>query len=424
MKHSHQKNFYHWANGSVVIYIRGNGIEKFLNLVMQEQIEIREICWQNEELVTAKVPWYSLGKLRHLARRSKCHFRVYRKSGLPLFILKMKRRQALVIGTFLFAVVVYMASFIPLQVEVESPEPLTTVRFEEIISLADEKGIQPYRSTWFMDFHEAEEYILRQQSALSWVGIRSERGKIIISVVERKLADQEESDLLFGNILAEKDGMVDHILVRRGTAAVEKGSTVIAGQPLVWGNNGQQRLAADAIIQARVWYQGFGECSRIETSSLLTGEEEISVALRRGQGKSLLLWGKKEAPYELCHEEEQVYPLTIWGRWQLPVSGVITSYAQEEAVTTERSSEEALAEAIARGKMEAQKKVPAAAEVLNEHVRIIAKGPDLFQVQVTLEVREDIGVFVPLAPEDQVQLELLPETEEDGENGADVAPVE
>ena len=216
------KNFYRWANGSVVIFIHGAGIEKFLNLVMQEQIEIREICWQNEELVSAKVSWYSLGRLRHLARRSKCRFRVYRKSGLPLFLLRMKRRQALVAGTFLFAAVVYMASFIPLQVEVESPEPLTTVRFEDVISLAAEKGIQPYRSTWFMDFHEAEAHILRGQPALSWVGIHSERGKVIISVVERKMADTEESDLLFGNILAGKDGLVDHILVRRGTAAVER----------------------------------------------------------------------------------------------------------------------------------------------------------------------------------------------------------
>lgn len=411
MKNSHQKNFYQWANGSVTILIHGAGIEKFLNLVMQEQIEIREICWQNEELVSAKVPWYSLGRLRHLARRSRCRFRIYRKSGLPLFLLRMKRRQALVAGTFLFAAVVYMVSFIPLRVEVESPEPLTTVRFEDVISLAAEKDIRPYRSTWFMDFHEAEAYILREQSALSWVGIRSERGKIIISVVERKMADSDESDLLFGNILAGKDGLVDHILVRKGTAAVAKGSTVTAGQPLVWGNNGQQRLAADAIIQARVWYQGFGECSRVETSYRLTGEDTTSFAIDSGKGKSLLLWGKKDSPYELCHEEAKSYPFTLWGNWQLPISGVVTNYAEEEAVHTERSSDDALAAAITRGKMEAQKKVPASAEILNEHVRIIAKGPDLYQAQVTLEVREDIGVFVPLAPEDQVQLELPPEEE-------------
>ncbi len=412
MKYSRQKKFYQWFNGSVTIYIQGNGVEKFLNLVMQEQMEISEICWRNEVLVSAKVPWYSLGKLRHIARRSKCRFRISGKSGLPLFLLRMKRRQALVAGTFVFAVLVYLASFVPLRVEVESPEPLTTVRFEDVIALAEESGIKPYRSTWFMDFHSAEEHILRGQSALSWVGIRSERGKVIISVVERKLANQEESDLLFGNILAGKDGLVDYILVRRGTAAVEKGSTVISGQPLVWGNNGQQRLAADAIIQARVWYQGFGECSRVETGYRLTGEETSSFALRNGQGKSLLLWGKKESPYEICHREDTVVPLVIWQQWQLPVSGVITDFAQEEAVVTERSSDDALAEAVARGKMEARKKVPAQGEILNEYVRIISRGPDLYQAQVTLEVQEDIGVFVPLPPEDQIQLEPIPMEEE------------
>ena len=113
----------------------------------------------------------------------------------------------------------------------------------------------------------------------------------------------------------------------------------------------------------------------------------------------------------MCHEEERDYPLTVWGQWRLPIDGIVTSYAQEETVHSERSSDEALKEAIARGKMEAQKKVPAQAEVLNEHVRVIAKGPDLYQVQVTLEVQEDIGVFVPLAPEDQVQLEPVPEEE-------------
>lgn len=198
------KNFYHWLNGSVVIYIQGAGIEKFLNLVMQQRIEITEICWQNEKLVSARVPWYSLGKLRHIAKHSKCRFRIYRRGGFPLLMIQAKKRQALVIGAVFFAIAVYLLSFVALQVKVTSPEPLTTVRFEDIIQLAEENGIQPYRSTWFMDFHSAEKDILKQLPHLSWVGIRSERGKIIISVVEKKLAEQKEDGGLFGNILAGK----------------------------------------------------------------------------------------------------------------------------------------------------------------------------------------------------------------------------
>ena len=258
------KNFYHWMNGSINIYIQGNGIEKFLNLAMQQQIEIADICWRDQTFVSARVPWYSLGRLRHIAKMSKCRFRVYRRGGLPLLVLKAKKRKALVVGTVFFAVSVYMASFVALEVKVESPEPLTTVRFEEVLFFAEESGIKPFRATWRMDFHQAEDDILRRLPALSWVGIRTERGKIIISIVEKKQIEESEKQGVFGNILANKDGIVEHVLVRKGTAAVNKGTTVISGEPLVWGNNGQQRVAADAIVRARVWYQGFGECSVAE----------------------------------------------------------------------------------------------------------------------------------------------------------------
>lgn len=398
------KNFYHWLNGSVIIYIQGNHVEKFLNLVIQQQIEITEICWQNDTLISAKVPWYSLGKLRHIAKQSKCRFRIYRRGGFPLFWLKAKRRKALVWGSIVFVAIVYVASFIALDIQVTSPEPLTEVRLEEVVALAEKNGIRPYHSTWFMDFHQAEKEILKELPALSWVGIHTEKGKIVINVVEKKLIEQEEQDFLFGNILANKDGLIENILVRKGTAAVEKGTTVISGQPLVWGNNGYQRLAADAIILARVWYQGFGECSTLETAHKLTGNEKKNFLLTNAAGQSILLWGSKETPYSLYHQQEISYPLVIWRQYQLPFIGNVIAYQEEEAVSVTRSEEDALQEAISRGKLEARKKVPPQAEIIEEYVRVMTKGPALFQVQVTLEVREDIGAFVPLPAEEQKQL--------------------
>ena len=151
-------------------------------------------------------------------------------------------------------------------------------------------------------------------------------------------------------------------------------------------------------------------------SHRLTGASKSNIALRNKKGQTLLLWGDKEPAYELYNQQQQEYPFILWRECQLPITCVISNHREEAVTEILRSEEEALAEAISRGKMAAYKKIPAQAEVVEEYVRVMTRGPELYQVHVTVEVREDIGVFVPLPVEDQKQLEFG-ETEE-RKNGA------
>ncbi len=69
--------------GYVVILVTGEAPEKFVNMAASRGIQLWEITRVREGAILLKVRLNAVRALRHIARRTRCRFRIRRRVGLP-----------------------------------------------------------------------------------------------------------------------------------------------------------------------------------------------------------------------------------------------------------------------------------------------------------------------------------------------------
>ena len=72
--------------GYVTILVTGDAPEKFINMAASRGISLWDVARSGEGGIRLKVRLSAVKPLRHMARRTRCRFRICRREG-PLFIL-------------------------------------------------------------------------------------------------------------------------------------------------------------------------------------------------------------------------------------------------------------------------------------------------------------------------------------------------
>ena len=132
--------------------------------------------------------WNDIGRLRHIARTSRCRFHIRRRGGWRYIKEKGKKRKTFLAGcVFFIAILCVVPSFV-FRVEVKSLEPLTEIRPQEVLEWAAEQGIMPgtyEMGRWILK--KAAHDLTLAMPRLSWAGIEAENGRVIIRIVEKNI---------------------------------------------------------------------------------------------------------------------------------------------------------------------------------------------------------------------------------------------
>lgn len=307
--------FWTWLGGFVVLKISGGGQERFLNLALQRGIEVWDTRWQAEDILTAKVMRRDLRELKKIAKICGCSLNGGKGFGLPFTMRYFMKRKAFVAGVVVFAVGLLAASQLVWCVNVLPQEELHMLELEEVKKRAAALGVRPGAIFFRLDTDEIAGELLAEIDELSWVYIERQGTVVNIKVAERSIYPDELENATKGAIVANRDALIEDVLIKHGLAVAEHGDTVQVGEVLV------EPLAdgrADAIIHARVWYSGYGEGSLYNEESSLPTDEGAVYSLERADGGELLLWGQKPKPREQGEDEKLVvssedYQLGFWG---------------------------------------------------------------------------------------------------------------
>ncbi|MEG1501563.1 MAG: sporulation protein YqfD, partial [Clostridiales bacterium] len=284
-----------WQIGNIIegyleIDIHGIAPEKFLNLAMQNDILLKNALWLAPDKVRARVLLKDIYSLRYIARQSHCSFQIRKRWGLPFFLAAVSKRKAFLIGCFCFCLFFFLTGNLIFNIQVESPYPLKMEIKKDILQAAAQEGIKEGRLQWFINFYEVEKTIMQKFPNLIWLDISSRGTDIYISVVERSKIEEEDKPLPAGDIIASKDGIAGDILVHKGIPMVEKGDTIHQGQVLISGyDEKNQKIAASGIVNAKVWYRGYGECAMESRERKFTGREFQQIILKWNDQQQLLL---------------------------------------------------------------------------------------------------------------------------------------
>lgn len=327
--------------GSVELEVSGGGTEKFLNYAMREGVQPRNIQRLADGSLSMRVSLREVRRLRPAARATHCRIHIKRRRGLPFLAAFLRRRPVILFALPLAALLLtYVASLI-FSVQVTSPYALSEEDIQKVEALAEQAGIRPGASRWRIDLEQAEQAILAGFPEIYYAEIFEHGTHLEISVVKRIDIPEEERQLPPGAVVAAADGVIREVLVRRGTAVVKSGDTVKKGDVLIQGRLGNDWVAADGIVTASVYGEGYGEWALTQTEERETGNSVDGVAVRLEDGRTLHVAGAAETPYALSELHADSEAMRLWRIIPLPVEIIYSQFRELEQYTLHFGEQEA-----------------------------------------------------------------------------------
>ncbi len=400
--------------GYLVIHVTGDAPERFVNMAASRGIYL----WDVEQLVNGtviiKVRLKDVHALRHVARRTRCRFRIRQRSGLPFYVAVLRKRRALTLGAFLFLIILYSLSSLIWFIEVKGNEKLDS---SYVLQAAAQAGLRRGALKWNINSGAVEDKIIEQLPLLSWSGVYIKGTKATIEVAERIVPDDEDRQPV--HIVAKKTGVIKDVLVLNGSQAVQEGDTVAPGQVLISGEilpvveepppgeEGKKPVEnvepvrfvhAMGIARARVWYEGYSEVSLVETGQRLTGRQKTRVSIKF-KSKEIILSGNQNQnePFAAYETKTFIDKAAEWRNISLPVEFITVKYFELADYRVERSRAAARRTAEEQAYAVAVEGMPADAVIQERWVEEVETGDSdkLARVKVVIETVEDIGEEAP-----------------------------
>lgn len=407
--------------GYITVLVRGEAPERLINMASTRGIWLWDIKWVNQESMMLSLRLSAIRPLRHIARETGCRFTIEGRHGLPFIIARLKRRKGLVVGASLFLVLVYMLSSFVWLIDVTGN---MTIKDSEILREAGRAGLSVGVLKWNLDTKAVEHALKENINKVSWAGVKIKGTRVVVEIVEKKMPPAT-GDNQPAHILAAKGGLIKEVLVLKGQPAVEEGQTVKKGQILISGEiwpleteeeqdpppgesipekepreQGEpEYVHARGIVNARIWYEGYGEALLVESGTKRTGNT-ISRICIKVKNKEIILSGPEKISYAQYDQDISTKRLPIWRNLSIPVEINTEQYFELKSFTERRSLAGAREKALQSALADVKNKLPASAKVLNQEAEQIDTGTreNMVRMKIILETLEDIGVDKSFTP--------------------------
>ena len=167
-------------SGSVTILVRGNQLERFLNLCRSRNISMEHIR-RKEGQITARIKIRDVFRLRPVRNKTGVHIQVTEKQGMPFFFLRSKKRKAFFAGFSLGLVLLFFLSGriwnIHIQGNVQNSKP-------EILEFLEKQGVSHGMAKASVSCSEIAAAVRKQFPEITWVSARIEGTRLILEIQE------------------------------------------------------------------------------------------------------------------------------------------------------------------------------------------------------------------------------------------------
>ena len=224
-----------WINflrGSVQVEVTGAFPERFLNLCAQHGVSFWGLEWPDGNTLQLRAAAGESEILEQLARKTMCNIVFQSRNGLPYFLVRFRRRYALLAGLALSLCVVGVLSRFILTVEVSGNETVpTAVILEEMKRL----GVRPGAyGPAIRENQVCNEALLRLKD-LVWISVNLHGTRAEVLVKERRPKPEIVDESIPTHVVADGSGIITHMEVLSGQALFQEGDTVIAGEVVISG---------------------------------------------------------------------------------------------------------------------------------------------------------------------------------------------
>lgn len=342
--------------GTIVIECIGTNIASLLDRLVQAGVVVHDVEWVDKEKVRLSVSLSNSIQVWKEMKKLKISGRFVKRTGPFFWIKRLKKRKFFVFGFAIFLFLLFFFSSFIWSVKIEGLESIPT---KHILFILQKEGIYPGQlKVGIPNTEQLQRKLLKQLPEASWVGVRLEGTRIIVTVAEKKKIDkiyEKNTAHRPVHLVAKKDALIMDMRITSGNPVVEVNDMVKKGQLLVSGTYGDPTspekglvVGARGIVLGEVWYESEVAVPLRYIQNEYTGEKKrytwpfVATYILTNPFQDL-------KPYPKFEVIRRVSALEI-GKWRLPIGFVRDDYWSVRQLSYQRSE----GQAVELGKERAQ----------------------------------------------------------------------
>lgn len=196
------------------------------------KIGVRAELLQVQDAITMRffLPREDLPRLRRLAQKQHFEWEIVSKKGLYFRISSLKKRPVLLFGLLL---ILLFSLWVPTRIFFVEVEGEGSIPVAQILYAAEQSGLRFGVSRRALRSEQIKNAMLEALPQLQWVGVNTRGCCAVITVRPRQASVEALPDAVVSSIVADCDGIVRDVTVRKGNGLCVPGQTVKKGEVLI-----------------------------------------------------------------------------------------------------------------------------------------------------------------------------------------------
>ena len=385
------KILFYYLFGYLNITIEGFFIERFINMCASKNIFLWNVNRINSSILKANISINDFKKIKEITKKSKCRIKINKKSGLPFFINKYKKRKILLILLIPIIFFIMISSMYVWNVNISVNGDFNK---EELINQLKEEGLERGKLKANIDTKDIITNIRLKREDISWMEINLKGTNAVVNIVKADKKPDIINENEYCDIVSDKKGVITKITAQKGTPLVKVGDIVEEGTKLIAGSmQGKytdiRYVHAQGEVKAKVWYTKRKSSSYTREISKKTGNESKKYNISFNNFKINLY---KTLPnfekYDTISEDKQ---LKIFSNFYLPISIQKTVYKEEKTEKITYGKVELQNILIKELEQEFEKENINKDNITKKTVNVYQTNENTLEIELTYEVQETIG---------------------------------
>ena len=223
-----------YIRGYYTVTIEGINIEKFLNTLIRNKVDVYDVKRISNTKIEVKVDKKSIKRFKNIYRSSKFEIKIKQKTGLPFLARRIYRYKGMWICAILSLILLMGTSLFVTDVYIKSPEGIDKVLVRNELEKA---GVKPGVYKKGIDRKEVRDKIMSKFDDIAYVSINVKGTNIFVTITKKDESLEEKKETNYCNIIAKKNGIIEKVIPRSGKQVVNVGDIVRKGDVLVSGSN-------------------------------------------------------------------------------------------------------------------------------------------------------------------------------------------
>ena len=246
--------------GGIRIQLKGEQLQRCLNILCRNGVELRELCYIDCNQLTATMNPKDLFRVKQAFRKSHTRLSILGKTGLPFLVRRYRNKGLLLVGSLLMLGMLQCAGQNIWTMEYVGNKQISSDSIEEFLWA---QGIYPGACCKEFQREKLQKELSRAFPNVIWNSVSLHNSKVTVRLKEEKIKKEEgfnkDTD---GNCYSSEDAMITSVFVRNGVSVVQVGDQVSKGDLLIQGRQdvvdeseqwkGEYLVQADGDIYGRV----------------------------------------------------------------------------------------------------------------------------------------------------------------------------